>query len=191
MEDHSPEFQLFLSIFSKLMAFPRCVPNVHNFVASISFRFLLSRHVNSKNNVFWGSKVSDEVLQTTLHFVKCTAWVAMNKLGIIGPYWFEDDDDRSQTVNKGRYMVVLNKYWASLGRRRGVLRVSKWFQQDGATPHTANEILAWLRQRFEERLISRRCDEEWAPHSPDLNPPRFLSVGFPQRQCIPGKFTNN
>ena len=191
MEDHSPELQLFLSIFSKLMAFPRCVPNVHNFVASISFCFLLSGHANSKNNVFWGSKVPDEVLQTTLHFVKCTAWVAMNKLGIIGPYWFEDDDDRSQTVNKGRYMAVLNKYWASLGRRRGVLRVSQWFQQDGATPHTAYEILAWLRQRFEERLMSRRCDEEWAPHSPDLNPLRFLSVGFPQRQCIPGKSTNN
>ena len=108
MEDHSPEFQLFLSIFSKLMAFPRYVPNIHNFVASISFRFLLSGHVNSKNNVFGGLKVPDEVLQTTLHFVECTAWVAMNKLGIIGPYWFEDDDDRSQTVNKGRYMAVLN-----------------------------------------------------------------------------------
>ena len=133
--------------------------------------FLLSGHVNSKNNVFGGSKVPDEVLQMTLHFVKCTVWVAMNKLGIIGPYWFEDDDDRSQTVNKGRYMAVLNKYWASLGRRRGVLRVSQWFQQDEATPHTANEILAWLRQRFEERLMSRRCDEEWAPLSPDLNPP--------------------
>ena len=34
MEDHSPEFQLFLSIFSKLMAFPRCVPNVHHLLAS-------------------------------------------------------------------------------------------------------------------------------------------------------------
>jgi len=34
MEDHSPEFQLFMSIFSQCMAFPRCVPNVHHFVAS-------------------------------------------------------------------------------------------------------------------------------------------------------------
>ena len=121
MEDHSPEFQLFLSIFSKLMAFPRCVPNVYDFVVSISFRFLLSEHVNSKNNVFRDSKVADEVLQTTLHFVECTAWVAMNKLGIIGPYWFEHDDDRSQTVNKGRYMAVLNKYesFTMVSARRG------------------------------------------------------------------------
>ena len=32
--------------------------------------FLLSGHVNSKNNVFWGSKVPDEVLQRPLHSVK-------------------------------------------------------------------------------------------------------------------------
>ena len=75
-------------------------------------------------------------------------------------------------------MAVLNKYWASLGRRRGVLRASQWFQQDGATPHTANETLAWLRQRFEERLISRRCNVEWAPHSPDLNPPDLYRWSF-------------
>ncbi|KAK2715496.1 hypothetical protein QYM36_010191 [Artemia franciscana] len=39
------------------------------------------------------------------------------------------------------------------------------------TPHTANKTVAWLRQRFEERLITRNCDVEWALHSPDLNPP--------------------
>jgi len=102
----------------------------------------------------------------------------MSKHGIIGPYWFKDEDGRSQTVNKEHYMVVLNKYWASLGRRRGVLRASQWFQHDGATPHTANETLAWLKQRFEKRIISRRCNVEWAPHSPDLNTPDFYLWRF-------------
>lgn len=59
------------------------------------------------------------MLQRPLHSIKCTAWVAMSKHGIIGPFWFEDDDGLSQTVNKERYMAVLNKYWASLGCRRG------------------------------------------------------------------------
>ena len=54
------------------------------------------------------------------------------------------------------------------------MRASQWSQQDGATPHTAKETLAWLRQMFEERLICRRCDVEWAPHSPDLNPQIFI-----------------
>ena len=58
------------------------------------------------------------------------------------------------------------------------MRASQWFQQDGATPHTANETIAWLRQRFEERLVSGRGDVEWAPHSPDLNPPDFYLWGF-------------
>ncbi|GFN74049.1 hypothetical protein PoB_000055500 [Plakobranchus ocellatus] len=50
--------------------------------------------------------------------------------------------------------------------------------QDGATPHTSNESLTWLRQRFPDRLISRRCDPEWAPHLPGLNPPDFYLWGY-------------
>ena len=29
-----------------------------------------------------------------------------------------------------------------------------------------------------DRLISRRCEIEWAPHSPDLNPPYFYLWGY-------------
>ena len=36
------------------------------------------------------------------------------------------------------------------------------------------QTVAWLQQR----LISRRCDPEWAPHSPDLNPPDFYLWGY-------------
>jgi hypothetical protein len=48
----------------------------------------------------------------------------------------------------------------------------------GATPHTTNDSLAWLRERFKDRLISRKCEIEWAVHSPDLNPPYFYLWGF-------------
>jgi len=105
--------------------------------------------------------------------VKCTAWVAISKHGIIGPFWFEDDNERSVTIKTERYVQVLGKFWTALGRRRGVLRVVQWFQQDGATPHTSNDSLAWLQQRFSDRLISRKCDPQWSPHSLDLNPPKF------------------
>ena len=67
-----------------------------------------------------------------LHSVKCTAWVAMSKHGIIGPFWLEDDTGRSQAVNKERYIAALNKYWALLGRRGRAVRASQWFEQDGA-----------------------------------------------------------
>ena len=40
-------------------------------------------------------------------------------------------------------------------------------------PHSSNESLAWLQKRFPDRLISCRCDQQWSPHSPYLNPPDF------------------
>ena len=140
--------------------------------------FLLSGHVNSKNNIFWGSTLPDHCQQRPLHSVKCTAWVAISTHGIIGPFWFEDDDELPLTVNTERYIQVLRKFWVALGRRRGIDRALQWFQQDGATPHTSNESLEWLQQRFDDRLISRRCNPEWSPHSPDLNPPDFYLWGY-------------
>ena len=82
------------------------------------------------------------------------------------------------TINTERYVQVLGKFWTALGRRRGIVRALQWFQQDGATPHTSKESLAWLRQRFPDRLISPRCYPEWSPHSPDLNPQDFKLWGY-------------
>ena len=53
-----------------------------------------------------------------------------------------------------------------------------WFQQDGATPHTARETMAILRAAFPGRLISRFGDVPWPPRSPDLTPPDFFQWGF-------------
>jgi hypothetical protein len=72
-----------------------------------------------------------------------------------------------------RYLAVLVKFWGSLGRRRGIDRDEQWFRQDRGHPHTTNDSIAWLRERFKDRLISRKCEIEWAAHSPDLNPPYF------------------
>ena len=158
------------------------IDDVPDFLDNVWFsdeaHFLLSGHVNSKNNSFWGSTPPEFCLQRPLHSVKCTAWVAISKHGVIGPFWFEDDNEQSVTINTERYVQVLGKFWTALGRRRGVVRALQWFQQDGATPHTSNESLAWLRLRFPDRLISRRCDPEWSPHSPDLNPPDFYLWGY-------------
>jgi hypothetical protein len=76
-----------------------------------------------------------------------------------------------------RYVAVLMKFWGSLGRRRGIDRDEQWFRQDRGHPHT-NDSLAWLRERFKDRLIIRKCEIEWAAHSPDLNPPYFYLWGY-------------
>lgn len=42
-----------------------------------------------------------------------------------------------------------------------------WFQQDGATAHTARISLAVMRQMFPGRLVSLRGDIGWPARSPD------------------------
>ena len=98
--------------------------------------------------------------------------------------WFEDDNERSVAINTERYVQVLRKFWTALGRRRGVVRVLQWFQQDGATPHTSNELWAWLQQRFPDRLISRRCDPQWSPHSPELKSQIFICGDTLRTGCM-------
>ena len=43
-----------------------------------------------------------------------------------------------------------------------------WFQQDGATCHTAEATVDVLRLVFENHIISRRADVVWPPRSCDL-----------------------
>ena len=120
------------------------IDDVPDFLDNVWFldeaHFLLSGHVNSKNNIFWGSTPPEFCLQRPLHSVKCTAWVAISKRGVIGSFWFEDDNEQSVTINTEWYVQVLGKFWTALGRRRGVIRALQWFQQDGATPNTSNEL---------------------------------------------------
>ena len=118
-------------------------------------------------------------------------WVAISKHGIIGPFWFDDENEQPLTVNKERYVAVLRKFLVSLGRRRRMDRYQQWFQQDGATPHISKVSLAWLRERFDDRLISRMCDVEGAAHSPDLKPQILLYVGVSQGQCVWEQSSNN
>ena len=82
------------------------------------------------------------------------------------------------TVNKERYMVILNKFWRTLCACHGVHQEEQWFQQEGTTPHTAKITMKWLDRPFAGQLISRRHIPEWSPHLPDLNAPDFYLRGF-------------
>ena len=45
-------------------------------------------------------------------------------------------------------------------------------------PILLNDSFEWIRERFGDCLISRRCDLEWASHSPDHNLPDFYLWGY-------------
>jgi hypothetical protein len=53
-----------------------------------------------------------------------------------------------------------------------------WFQQDGATCHTARLTMDLLRAMFPNRLISKYGDFDWPARSPDLTAPDFFLWGY-------------
>ena len=58
-----------------------------------------------------------------------------------------------------------------------------WFQQDGATCHTADATLDDLRNGLEDRIISRRADVVWPPRSCDLTPLAYYLWGAIKDKC--------
>ena len=143
---------------------------LNNIWFSDEAHFHLNGQVNRQNCRFWGKTPPDEVLQKPLHSPKVTVWCALSGQGIIGPFFFEDRDGNTTTINKDRYISILKKFWRSLVRKCADTLHQQWLQQDGATPHTARTSLEWLSGHFEARIISRRSAISWPAHSPDLTP---------------------
>ncbi|GFS74685.1 putative transposable element [Trichonephila clavipes] len=53
-----------------------------------------------------------------------------------------------------------------------------WFQQDGATYHTARATIDLLKDTFGDRLISRFGSVNWPPRSCDLTPLDYFLWGY-------------
>ena len=78
------------------------------------------------------------------------------------------------TVNDDRYRAMLNEFLFTKIEEEDIGNI--WFQQDGATCHTAEATIDVLRAVFEERIISRRADVIWPPRSYDLTPTIICGV---------------
>ncbi|GFS56293.1 hypothetical protein TNCV_2769541 [Trichonephila clavipes] len=53
-----------------------------------------------------------------------------------------------------------------------------WFQQDGATCHTARSTIYLLKDAFGDRLISRFGPVNWPPRSCELTPLDYFLWGY-------------
>ena len=102
-------------------------------------------------------------------------WCGVTSSRIIGPYFFEDSDGNTETVNGNRYKQMLQEYL--FHEMEDMNTENIWFQQDGATAYTARETIDMLRTHFPNRVISRFGDVPWPPRSPDLSPLDFFLWG--------------
>jgi len=120
-----------------------------------------------------------------LNSPKVTVWCGVDAFGNVGPYFFENDNEETVTVNSERYVTMLEGFVEPQLRRLGIDPEALLFQQDGATAHTARNSVAVVREMF-GTVISRFGDIAW-PGRSVARPycTRFFPVGVPERPCVP------
>ncbi|GFW86671.1 DUF4817 domain-containing protein [Trichonephila clavipes] len=107
---------------------------------------------------------------------KLTVWCALWAGGIIGLYFFKNDEGHNVTVNGDRYRAMITNFFIPELNNHDVEKL--WFQQDGATCHTARATIDSLKDTFGDRLISRFGPVNWPPRSCDLTPLDYFLWGY-------------
>lgn len=148
--------------------------------------FHLNGYVNKQNCRIWATENPRVIQEVSLYPKRVTVWCAMWAGGVLGPFFFEDEEnDAALTVNGERYRDMITSFlWPKIEENN---LHELWFQQDGATCHTMTDTIALLRQKFPGRVISRRGDKEWPPRSCDLSPLDYFLWGYVKENVYANK----
>jgi hypothetical protein len=140
--------------------------------------FHLNGYVNKQNFRYWAPENPCLLHQAPLHSEKVTLWCGVSAFGILGPYFFEDANGQSVRVTSDRYLVMLQEFLHEELCQWCVDTHLVWFQQDGATTHTARISMQTVGEMFPKHVMSRFGDIAWPPHSPDLSACDFFLWGY-------------
>ncbi|GFV88995.1 putative DD41D transposase [Trichonephila clavipes] len=153
------------------------VPNFHKRILfSDEAHFWLNGYVNKQNCRIWSEANPQVYVEAPLHPEKLTVWCALWAGGIIGPYFFKNDEGHNVTVNGDRYRAMITNFFIPELNNHDVQEL--WFQQDGATCHPARATIDLLKDTFGDRLISRFGPVNWPPRSCDLTPLDYFLWGY-------------
>lgn len=148
----------------------------HSLFMSDEAHFHLDGTVNKQNCRMWSTENPHEWVETEQYPIHITVWCAISAKSIIGPYFFEEDNE-TVTVTAPRYGRMINHFFIRRLHQQKISMNRVWFQQDGAKAHTAKSTITLLKQKFGTRVVSKNASVEWPPRSPDLTAPDFFLWG--------------
>ena len=145
---------------------------LNNLLMTKKAHFHLSGFVNKQNMRYRSPVNPKELHEMPMHSPKVTVLYGVGAFGIVGPYFFENDNEETVTVNSECYVTMLEGFVEPQLRQLGIDPTVLHFQQDGATAHTTRNSMAVVREMF-GTVISRSGDIAWPARSPDLTVPVF------------------
>jgi hypothetical protein len=123
--------------------------------------FHLSGYVNKQTFQYWANINTCKLQLAPAHSVKLTVCCVILSFGIIGPYFFEDDKGNAVTVTYARYVLMVQNFVTQELTQFPQMNENTWFQQDGATSHTARNSINVMQQLFPHHIISRFGNISW------------------------------
>ncbi|GFT69422.1 putative transposable element [Trichonephila clavipes] len=115
----------------------------------------------------WRGLVAQQIFKLTPYCTeKLTVWCDLWAGGIIGLYFFKNDEGHKVTVNGDRYRTMITNFFIPELNNHNVQELR--FQQDGATCDIARATIDLLKDTFGDRPISRFGPANWPPRSCDL-----------------------
>ncbi|GBL77795.1 hypothetical protein AVEN_65611-1, partial [Araneus ventricosus] len=113
--------------------------------------------VNKQNFRYWAPNNPRQIHKQSLHSERVTVWCAVADFGVISPYFFEENG-KAVTVTSACYVDMLRNFLQPKLYEHRNLAV--WFQQDGATAHTAG-ISMDLLLVHSTKAKNRRIEKKW------------------------------
>ena len=135
--------------------------------------FYLTLPYKKQNNRYWSDSAQEYGKEVPLKDKKVSVLCAISSVRVFAPYFFES------TVNSTKFLEMILTFFISRVKKSRDYEKS-YFQQDGATAHTATAVQTYLTDRFGTRFIDKT---KWPPRSPDLNPCDFF-VGLSEAESL-------
>ena len=122
--------------------------------------FYLNGKVSTHNVRIWGSERPSIFVEHERNCPKVNVFCAMSTSQIFGPYLFNKD-----TIKSDEYINML-RHWCLPQLPDDII-----FMQDGAPPHWALVVRAYLNAHFPQQWIGRAADSDdalirWPPRAP-------------------------
>lgn len=149
---------------------------LQNLLFSDEAHFQLHGHVNHHNFRYYSDTNPHWYREEPLHSPRLTVWAAIGKNGVVGPIFTRAN------ITSASYLAMLQTEFLPV--------VQQWpsfdlltLMQDGAPPHWALIVRAWLDEHFNGRWMGRGSPVNtapfaWPPYSPDLTPCDFFLWGY-------------